>query len=125
MRMFAFLGELPKYLMEIIFIVGITLLAGALLLTMTPQEALPMLALFGAAGFRTLPSLVRLIASSGGMRFGRAGMLQLVSELRLLDQYGVLSKPASSPASQHRILGDVRCQFRIRSRQTGFAGSRY
>ena len=108
MRTFAFLGELPKYLMEILFIVGITLLAGGLFLTMKPGEALPMLALFGAAGFRTLPSLVRLIASSGGMRFGRAGMLQLVSELQLLDQYGVLRKPERSPVSQHRISGDVR-----------------
>ena len=108
MRSYIFLGELPKYLMEIIFIVGITLLAGGLFMTMSPQEALPMLALFGAAGFRTLPSLVRLIASSGRMRFGRAGMLQLVSELRLLEDYGVLGKATIVRVDQHRLSGDIR-----------------
>ena len=108
MRSYVFLGELPKYLMEIIFIVGITLLAGGLFATLSPAEALPMLALFGAAGFRTLPSLVRLIASSAGIRFGRAGMLELVSELRLLQGYGVLGLPPVLTASKHRISGDVR-----------------
>jgi ABC-type multidrug transport system fused ATPase/permease subunit len=107
-RGYAFLGELPKYLMEIVFIVGIALLAAGLFLTLAPEEALPMLALFGAAGFRTLPSVVRLIASASGMRFGRAGLGQLIDELRLLNDYGVLNPTAENRAGGQPISGDIR-----------------
>lgn len=110
-RGFAFINEVPKYLMEIIFLVGIGLLAVGLFLTMSPSEALPMLALFGAAGFRILPSIVRAISSASAIRYGRSGIYQAVDELRLLRDLGVLGLTEDSPrqtSSAQRMVGDLR-----------------
>jgi ABC-type multidrug transport system fused ATPase/permease subunit len=65
-----FLGELPKHLLELIFVIG---LAGTavVIFTQTPStQALVTLTLFAACGTRMMPSLVRLTAAMTNMRFG-------------------------------------------------------
>lgn len=111
-RGFAFLNEIPKYLMEIIFLVGIALLAAALFLTSSPAEALPMLALFAAAGFRLLPSIVRSISSASAVRYGRSGIYQAVEELTLLRDFEL---EGAAPSHLHvsangRMIGDLRLE---------------
>lgn len=111
-RGFAFLNEIPKYLMEIIFLLGIALLAAGLFLTSSIGDALPMLALFGAAGFRILPSVVRAISSASAIRFGRSGIYQAVEELTLLRGYeadGSIA-PAVSDPPQGRMVGDLQLE---------------
>lgn len=109
-REFGFLTELPKYLLEIVFIVGVAILAAVLFSTAPPDIALPLLALFAAAGVRVLPSLVRMLASAANVRFGQSGMRKLISELQMLRGYGVLDIHASEPASRFGVGGDVRIE---------------
>lgn len=111
-REFGFLNEVPKYLMEIVFLVGIALLAVGLFSFTSPENALPVMALFGAAGFRILPSMVRMIASMSSIRYGRSGLYQTVAEVVELRDLGVWREApsVSKDANQPRMLGDLRVE---------------
>lgn len=80
-RVSIFLQEAPKYLLEIIFIVGfgITLLVSRA--TGTDGSALATLAVMGAAGFRMLPAVTRLLGSVTAVRTGEPARQLLFSEL--------------------------------------------
>ena len=77
------LGEIPKYFLEIVFIVGVGLLAVGAAAGNTSGDSLTLLAIFVAAGTRILPSAVRLINSVAGIRFSRAPLAHLVAENRM------------------------------------------
>lgn len=68
MRVNIFVGELPKYVLEILFIVGMGLVTAIAYSQDDPQKALGTVALVGVAGFRVLPSVVRLTASTNMVR---------------------------------------------------------
>lgn len=76
-----FVGELPKYLLEIVFVVGMALMAALVFGLDRTDAALGTLAIFLAAGTRMLPSLVRAMASLNGVRFGLPAMRLLIQEL--------------------------------------------
>ena len=78
-----FLNELPKYLLEIVFVFGIALLAFVVTSTSNAQQGIVTLGLFVAAGSRILPSTVRLIAALGGVRFSRPPLEHLIRENRM------------------------------------------
>lgn len=69
-RRLAFLGEAPKHLLEIMFIIGVALLTFLILRTQGASDTLPLVALFVAAGFRVLPSMSRLLGSLNSVRAG-------------------------------------------------------
>ena len=69
-RRVAWFNELPKYFLEIFFITGLGLSTVALFVLASAAEALPMLALLAAAGFRVLPSIARFLGSFNGIRVG-------------------------------------------------------
>ena len=74
------LGGLPRYLLEILFILGIGLVLLANVLTAGSEatpETVGVLALFVAAGFRVLPSVTGLLGSISSVRFG-AKFLEIV-----------------------------------------------
>lgn len=77
------LGEIPKYFLEIVFIVGVGLLAVASATASSSGDSLTLLAIFVAAGTRILPSAVRLINAIAGVRFARAPLAHLVAENRM------------------------------------------
>ncbi len=77
------LGEIPKYFLEIVFIVGVGLLAVGAAAGNTSGDSLTLLAIFVAAGTRILPSAVRLINAVAGIRFARAPLAHLVAENRM------------------------------------------
>ena len=77
------LNEIPKYLLEITFVVGIALLAFVVTKVSGAERALVLLGLFVAAGSRLLPSMVRLIGALGGIRFSRAPLEHLIRESRM------------------------------------------
>jgi ABC-type multidrug transport system fused ATPase/permease subunit len=81
-RSFLFLGELPKYLLEIVFVLGVALMAAVSFSVQSTSEAVAGLAILVAAGTRTLPSLVRLMANLGGVRYGMAGLTLVIEELQ-------------------------------------------
>ena len=74
------LNDLPKYLLEIVFVIGICLLALGVATTNGAREALVVIGVFVAAGSRILPSVVRLIGSIGALRFSRKPLAHLVRE---------------------------------------------
>lgn len=80
-RITGFLGDAPKHLLELLFIIGIALLAGLAYRQDTGTNALSMIALFAAAGFRILPSVVRLMASLNAIRAGSVGVNRVLADL--------------------------------------------
>ncbi|MFV0463472.1 MAG: ABC transporter ATP-binding protein [Nostocoides sp.] len=77
------LSELPKYLLEIVFVVGIGALASFLVILPNSQQGLVLLGVFMAAGTRILPSVVRLLGAINGVRFSRSPLQLLVGEVRM------------------------------------------
>ena len=75
-RVASFLGGLPKYILEILFILAIGLimvLSGAASAD-GAGSAVGLLALFVAAGFRVLPAVTGLLGSITGIRVGAAAV---------------------------------------------------
>ncbi len=81
----AFYSELPKYVMEILFVVGIGLLTAGVAAGRDYTRSLILLGVFAAAGSRIMPSAVRLLNAFNGMRFAREPLELLVRERRALE----------------------------------------
>lgn len=93
-RALAFIGELPKYVFEVLFVL---LLAGAAVTTYlvagSQGAGLVALATFGVAGIRMLPSAVRLLASIGGLRSSWPGVELLLAETKALESMDERTPP--------------------------------
>ena len=72
-RVMSFLGELPRYVLELVFVGGAAVLTVVSLAQGNSATTLTTLALFLAAGFRMLPSLVRIVASLSRFAPGAPG----------------------------------------------------
>ena len=64
------LGELPKHLLEMLFIVGIGLASVVIFSQQSSGQSLGLLALFVAAGFRILPGMARLMGALNAVTVG-------------------------------------------------------
>lgn len=83
-RIQGILGELPKYLLEIVMIFGILVVALLLFATRSESVAFGLLAVFAAASIRIVPSLNMLVATFNGIRAGRPQLKLVAAEaLRL------------------------------------------
>jgi len=80
-RVASFLTELPKYVLEVIFITAVGLLSLTVVARSTSKDVLGLLALFVAAGFRLLPSLVKMMSSYTSSRTGRVGFNLVVADI--------------------------------------------
>jgi ATP-binding cassette, subfamily B, bacterial PglK len=78
-------SELPKYAFDVIFVVGVALLAGGLFATDQGGEPLVTLGLFVAAGSRLLPSVVRLLGAVALVRVAEAPLRLVLDELKDLE----------------------------------------
>ncbi|MET3708955.1 ABC-type multidrug transport system fused ATPase/permease subunit [Arthrobacter sp. UYEF6] len=103
-RLMTMLYELPKYVLELGFVVGIAGITSVLFATSSPESALSVLGVFAAASVRLLPTINRVVATAGSVRSGQVGMQILVRELEELDANGYHS---DEPASSERFQGDV------------------
>lgn len=72
------LTSLPSYFLEIVFVLGVGILAAVVTTGASAQEGLVLLGLFVAAGTRVLPSAVRLITALSGVRFARSPLQHLI-----------------------------------------------
>ncbi|PRY63198.1 ABC-type bacteriocin/lantibiotic exporter with double-glycine peptidase domain [Knoellia remsis] len=77
------LSEIPKYFLEIVFVVGVGLLAVGVTSNATSGEGILLLGVFVAAGTRILPSAVRLIAAIAGIRFAQGPLAHVVHVNRM------------------------------------------
>jgi ABC-type multidrug transport system fused ATPase/permease subunit len=106
-RTVAFLGEFPRYLLEIVFTVGVALMTVASF-TLTDNEAgVTALALFVASGFRLLPSMVRLVASLNAVRVGRRGLALVLSDISEIHSRGMVE---GTPSESLRIRRAIEVQ---------------
>jgi ABC-type multidrug transport system fused ATPase/permease subunit len=114
-----FLGELPRYVLEMLFIIGVILVVGVVSLTSDPGQTLPLIALFIAAGFRLLPSVNRLLAASSSIRVGLPQMELVVedllddlqvSEAYLSERAGAASR-RSLPLTKSLVLEEVSFRY--------------
>lgn len=80
------LNDLPKYFLEIVFVLGVGILAVVATTGASAVEGLVLLGLFVAAGSRILPSSVRLINAFSGVRFARAPLQHIIATHRLMRQ---------------------------------------
>ena len=81
-----FLAEVPKYVLEIMFVLGLGLLAMAAASQGSGAETLVLIGIFAAAGSRLLPSTVRLLAAVNAIRFAREPLEHLIRERRQMDR---------------------------------------
>ncbi|MCY7290529.1 MAG: hypothetical protein LH624_20405, partial [Cryobacterium sp.] len=94
----SFLGELPKHLLELSFVVGLAGTAVVIFASNPSDTAIVSLALFAACGTRMMPSLVRLTSALSTLRFGMPMTSLVVCDLHDFDA-------PLSPEPDHRIPG--------------------
>ncbi|GAB3052594.1 ABC transporter ATP-binding protein [Intrasporangium mesophilum] len=117
-RQLLILSELPRYLLEICFVAAIGVLGFVLFSHNTPAEALGILAVFGAASLRALPTLNRVTATLAIIRANRIG-LDLVLDAR--DDLDASPLHVEIPVSPTRFAGDIEVRdvaFRFRDADT-------
>lgn len=99
-RTSGFLGGLPRYMLEILFIIaiGLVLLIGVLTSTTeSPADVVGLLALFVAAGFRILPSVTGLLSSASNIKVGTPS-LDIVHREVVAARTSAAAKPAQDEA---------------------------
>lgn len=80
------LSELPKYVLEIVMVVGILVVAIILFATNDDSTGLGLLAMFAAASLRIVPALNIVVATYNGIVLSRPSLAMVVEELRELEQ---------------------------------------
>lgn len=91
-----FLGGLPRYILEILFIiaVGLFFVLGA---DQTSRSTVGLLSLFVAGGFRVLPSINGLLGNLAQFRFGRPYLDIVHAEVMESRRVEATRKPAGPP----------------------------
>lgn len=118
-RLASLVAEVPKYILEMGFVVGIATIALILFSTGTKELALAVLGVFAAAAVRLLPTMNRVVSTIGGIRAGQVGMRILAEEVERLDKDGYHVE--SRPASAKQFSGDIeleRVTYRFRDSGT-------
>ena len=91
------LGALPRLWLELLAVTGMAILVFAMIMQGKPIEGLlPTLGLFGAAAFRLIPSVNRVLAAVQNMRFSMPVIDTIYGELKLLEE-------KSAPQREHRL----------------------
>lgn len=81
-RRAGFLSESPRYMLEMVFVTGIALFAGALYVTIGLDEAFPLLAFVVIIGFRLMPTLSRMLSFASLVRIGLPSLDMVEADLR-------------------------------------------
>lgn len=89
------LGELPKYLLEIVMVLGIFIVALVLFGTADEARAFGLLAMFAAASIRIIPSLNIVVATYNGIVVGRPSLGLVIGELEALEHDASTSRHAN------------------------------
>lgn len=79
-RITSFLADLPKYSLEILFVLGVALVSAGLFWN-SSTDTIGTLALIALAGFRVLPSMTRMMASLNGIKASTPGLDIVLVEL--------------------------------------------
>ncbi len=96
-QMSAFLGEAPRYIVEMVFILGIAVMCAVIFAQTNPTQGTATLALFVVAGFRIMPSITRVMSAITTLRVGNSGV-----DLVLAD-FDELPAPAADHAATEAV----------------------
>jgi len=107
------LSDIPRYMLEIAFIVSIAGIAAVLSMTGAGSQILPVLGVFAAASVRLLPTLTRVTANVATTRSGDAGLRILVEALDELASEGQHDDAPSAvtPPTGDIVVHDVSFRF--------------
>jgi len=103
-RQMGILADIPRYMLEIAFIVAIAGIAGILALTGAQDQILSVLGVFAAASVRLLPTLNRITANVATTRAGSAGLRIM---MRALDQLAIEGQHDEKPLADRPPSGDI------------------
>lgn len=103
-RLMNILSDIPRYMLEIAFILAIAGIAGVLVLTGAQSQILTVLGVFAAASVRLMPTLTRITANVATMRGGSAGLRIMVEALDELQSGGQYEQKAMAAPT---ISGDI------------------
>jgi ABC-type multidrug transport system fused ATPase/permease subunit len=97
-------SELPKYFLEVLLVGGIALISAYLFGTGGSLQMLSTLAIFGAAGFRLLPSITRMLASLNGVLHTQPAFEKLTTD------FAQLAKEKRNPGTPGLVKyhGDIK-----------------
>lgn len=88
-REIGLISDIPRYLLEVAFIIAIVGIAGILFLTGQGTSVIAVLGLFATASMRALPTMNRVSANVATMRSGQAGLRIVTEALHELDEAGL------------------------------------
>lgn len=97
-------SELPRYVLEVSFILAVMGMSVILFATGTVENAIAVLAVFAAASLRLLPTLNKITATIGTIRAGQSSVSTLANEVTNLDEERRHSELRSS---DHVYRGDI------------------
>lgn len=111
-----YLSKLPKFMIEIVAFVGLTLF-----LTLSGdqeniQEILPMISVFAYALYKVLPGLQVIYTSANQLRFHQSAAIKLVEELESLELSQIKSQVETKPLKMLR-------RFEMRDIDFSYSGS--
>ncbi|GAA1762325.1 ABC transporter ATP-binding protein [Agromyces humatus] len=103
-RQLAIISDAPRYLLEIGFVLAIIGISAVLTATTSPAETLTILAVFGAASVRALPTMNRVAASLATIRTGQVGLDIVTNTADELRRGGMHDE---TPRPDSRYAGDI------------------
>ena len=93
------MGELPKYLLEVVMIFGILVVAILLFVIRDQNTAFGLLAVFAAAAMRVVPALNRVVATVNQVRAGAPSLADVAADIEELE-----ADQASSSSRDEQIV---------------------
>ncbi len=102
-RLTAYLTEAPKYILEILFVIGIALAVVVTVVTSQQDTALASLAMIMVVGVRMLPSFVRGLASFNMVRAGAPALALVLADLRDAEREWAANPPEERPEGAPRL----------------------
>lgn len=106
-REMGILSEVPRYSLEILFVLAIVGISLILFAQETPAAAFTILGVFAAAALRALPTLARVSTTMGTIRVGEVGLDIVLGVVEELEAGGFHEE---RPRTQTRYAGDVRLE---------------
>lgn len=102
-RRAAFLSEAPKHIMEIVFVLGMAVAVFVIAGTNPTTQAMSVLALVMVVGVRTLPSMVRGLASLNSVKAAGPGLDLVLDDLRSAEELWQSEPPAERSLLARRL----------------------
>ena len=85
-QMASFLNEAPRYIVEMVFILGIAVMCAVIFGQTNTTRATATLALFVVAGFRIMPNITQMMGAINTLRVGKRGVDLVLTDFDLLDE---------------------------------------